>query len=98
MALTVSNVKNTVYGDTHVVFADLVIDRYATGGESFSATDLGLSDALEIVYVGAQSAGGFVFDYDPGAGRLVGYEAAETEIGAGTDLSGVPVRVYAVAV
>lgn len=98
MALTVSNVKNTVYGDTHVVFADLVIDRYATGGEPFSATDLGLSDALEIVYVGVQPTDGYLVDYDPAAGRLVVYEAVGTEATAGTDLSGVPFRAFIVAV
>ena len=92
MALTVSTVKNSVFGDTHVVFADLVIDEYATGGIPLGPTDLGLSDALSIIYAGIQPTDGYLVDYD--SGKIVVYAAQGTEESDRTDLSASPFRAF----
>lgn len=63
MALTISVVRRTVFGNMRVVTADLTFDNsYPTNGEPFVAADVGLT-ALDLVLHNT-SVGGFLVDYD----------------------------------
>lgn len=65
MALTVTPVKYTVFGDCFVCFADVTFDSsYATGGESLVSTDFGFSNALTPRLVVTTPASGLLFEYD----------------------------------
>lgn len=65
MALTVTPVKFTVFGDCFVCFADVTFDSsYATGGESLVSTDFGFSNALTPRLVVTTPASGLMFEYD----------------------------------
>lgn len=100
MALTVSAVRRTVYGNRRIVIANITFDSsYATGGESLTASDLGLT-TIDHVSPGV-STGGYVTVYDHTNSKLLALygdnnNAADgplIDVASTTDLSAVVVRV-----
>lgn len=62
MALTTTFVRRSVFGNRRVTVADVDFDSsYPTGGESLTATNLGMS-VLDLVLV--SNKGGLIFEYD----------------------------------
>ena len=62
MALTISVVERTVFGNKRIVFADVDFDSsYPTGGESLQASDVGLK---AIDFLQATPKSGYIFEYD----------------------------------
>lgn len=73
---------------------------YVTGGEAVTAANFGLS-RLDYLVLGGGSEEGYVFSYDPSAGKVLAFEAgadgaALDEVGTDTDLSGSSVDCIAV--
>lgn len=102
--LTVAIDHYSVMGDTRVSMSRLAFDAaYATGGESLTASNLGLSQLWNI-QISPQD--GYVFEFDYSNSKVkalfipdttaLGDSLAMVEVGASTDLSGVDsVRVIA---
>jgi len=62
MALTISVVERTVFGNKRIVIADVDFDSsYPTGGESLQASDVGLK---AIDFLQATPKSGYIFEYD----------------------------------
>jgi len=62
MALTISVVERTVFGNKRIVIADVDFDdSYPTGGESLQASDVGLK-AIDFLQAAPKS--GYIFEYD----------------------------------
>lgn len=82
MALTITSVKKSVWGDRRVHIATITFDAsYPAGGESLTAADLGFSHSLEAVFCEGLAAKndetlavGVKYDYT--ASKLVAYETA----------------------
>lgn len=103
MALTVTTVRRTVYGNRRVVIADVTFDSsYLTGGESLTPSDLGLT-AVDRIDAGV-STGGYVIVYDHTNSKLMAFQGDNTNAAAApliqvpnaTNLSAVSVRVDAI--
>ncbi len=105
MALSLSNVRRTVFGDRYVRIWDVTFDTsYPTGGESLTAADL---DLRVVEFVQGDSKGtGWVVQYDYANSKLkvFGVNSAEAtaavqvldEVADTTNLSTVVVRLMAV--
>lgn len=73
---------------------------YVTAGETVAASDFALS-RLDYLIISGGSEEGYVFSYDPSAGKVLAFEAgadgaALDEVASDTDLSGSSVDVIAV--
>lgn len=70
MSLTVTkklpNAQPDIIGGySQLVVADVLFDSsYATGGEALTAADLGFPAGYTLVFLAAEPAGGFTFQYD----------------------------------
>ena len=102
MALTVDNAVKTVFGNKRVRVHDVDFDSsYPTGGESLTASDLGLN---KVEFLIAESKSGYTFEYDYTNSKLLAYyvdnnaaaDSAQIQVPNTTDLSSVTnVRVFA---
>ena len=71
MSLTITNREYAVFGSKRVIFCDIAFDSsYPTGGESLTASDIGLS-VVEAVFTLTKS--GYIFDYDYANEKLKAY-------------------------
>jgi len=105
MTLTHSIQKRSTFGNKRVRTVDIAFDSsYPTGGESLTASDLGLS-VVDLVIPSPKS--GYVFEYDYTNSKIKAYYAdydatsdgALIEVANTTDLSGVTgVRLLAMGV
>ena len=73
---------------------------YVTAGDAIAAADFALS-RLDYLVISGGSEEGYVFSYDPSAGKILAFEAgadaaALDEVATDTDLSGSSVDVIAV--
>ena len=104
MALTITNPGSSsdvtgVPGNIKYVIKDITFDdSYPTGGESFTATQMGLEE-LYIVLI-SQKSDGYVVQYDYTNEKLEIYEAsadgaALDELGNAADASGIAIRIIA---
>lgn len=76
MAVTVTNVRRSVYGTDRVVIADLVFSsNYAAGGESLPASALGLTNLFSI-----SGAGGAAPATDRATADVWGYDYATSKV------------------
>ena len=95
MALTISPVRTFVLGDHRCVIADVTFDSsYATGGESLTNTDLGLTRSLMSLDAGVATTG-HACPYDYTNQKLMAFNGT-TQIANTTDLSAVTTRVVAI--
>lgn len=94
MALTVSLVKQTVFGDERVVIADITFDSsYATGGEALVPADLGLTTIDHFTAgTGNVSTAFYVTQYVASTNKLITFTGA-AQTASTTDLSTLTVRV-----
>jgi hypothetical protein len=81
MAIAVTVVKRTVFGDQRVVFADIVFSgNYATGGEALAASDLGLNAINYLTVDGASPATALstavIQKYNYSTSKMLSFEAA----------------------
>ena len=98
MAINIINKNGGTIGDFSIVVGRLDLQTYATNGIAIAASDLGLTYMYDLLV--GNSEGGYVFAYDPSAGKIKAFEAgadaaALDEVGA-TDLSGEPVSFVAI--
>jgi hypothetical protein len=74
---------------------------YTTGGEAVTAADFALS-RLDHLIIASGGEGGFVFAYDPSAGKIMAFrtgaavETALQQVPAATNVSGSPIDVIAI--
>lgn len=95
MALTIVPVRTFVLGDHRCVIADVTFDNsYATGGESLTQTDLGLTRSLMSLAAGAATTG-HACPYDYTNAKLMAFNGT-TQIANTTDLSTVTTRIVAI--
>jgi hypothetical protein len=104
MALTLAYVDEAVVGDLKLVILDVTFDAaYASGGESLTSTDLGVSPLFLI----AEPTDGYVFEYDKVNETLIAYEQTDPAdtgganvplVEAAGDLATVVVRTMAIGV
>ena len=93
----VTAVGNCVFGDRRVTQTDVVFDSsYPTGGESLTASDLGLTYVdFAIAKVKVNGTGSVVnVTYDIANKKLIAYTAA-AEVADTTDISAVTATVTA---
>ena len=106
MALTVSRVTRSTFGNKRVVVADVTFDNsYTTGGLALTATTLGLRKVEAVLGVTAVSSTPTKFDaaYDYTNSKLLAYgtnatpgaAVADVQVTNGTDLSTFTVRLVA---
>lgn len=89
MAITVSNRKQTVFGDRAVIFCDITFDSsYPTGGESFAPSDIGLHN---FDHIDVPPASGYFFEYDWTNQKIKAY-SGDQEVTNGQDLSSVTTK------
>ena len=104
MALTITNPGSSsdvtgVPGNIKYVIKDITFDdSYPTGGESYTATQMGLEE-LYIVLI-SQKSDGYVVQYDYTNEKFEIYEAgadgaALDELGNTADASGIAIRIIA---
>ncbi len=104
MALTIATPGNAsdmvgVPGNNNYVIKTATFDSsYATGGEALTATTLGL-ESIHIVLLSMENSG-YVAQYDYTNSKIALYEAGADgaildEVGSGTNVSAVVVRVLA---
>jgi len=111
MALTVTNVKKSVFGDQRVVIADVLMDNsYLTGGELLPAATLGLKTVNFAVAVQKNATTSIrVFQYDIANGKLLAFQQTDPaaaggaaipfpEVTSAVDLSATTVRIIAIGV
>ena len=95
MALTITPVRTFVLGDHRAVIADITFDSsYATGGESLTQTDLGLTRSLVLLQASPATTG-HSCPYDYTNAKLMAFNGT-TQISNATDLSSVTTRVMAI--
>lgn len=101
MAVTIATPTHAaqpiVAGNVRMTIRDITFDdSYPTGGESVSASDLGLQNVLAAIPVVRTAGTGSVtaVQYDVENGKLLAYTAA-AQVANTTDLSAVTVRVIA---
>ena len=93
MALTISNVARTVFGNKRVVFADVTFDNsYPTGGLDLAPGDFGLR---HIDFINPTPSGGYTFPYNAAGGKLLAFSGA-SEVSNGTNLATVTTRTMVV--
>ncbi len=99
MALTISNVKRTVFGNDRVAIADVTFDSsYATGGELLDISQLGMQ---QVDYLAVAPASGYAVEWDGTNKKLLvrgtgsAEKAAFTQQDASTDLSTLTVHIMA---
>lgn len=106
MALSVSVTRTDTVGRyTKYKTGTITFDSsYATGGETLSASNCGLSSKVE--FFSATNASGYIFEYDYANGKLKAYYPSKSgtitspglpgaEVAASTDLSAVTCRFIA---
>ena len=97
MALTLSEVRQTVVGNLKMKIYDITFDSsYPTNGEGFTPSDVGMRDFESVCFSGDSS--GYVPQFDYTNEKIKMYEAgadgaALDEVANGTDLSSVSCRV-----
>lgn len=87
MAVTVTTVKKSVFGDMRVRIVDITMDSsYATGGETLSAGDVGLKN---VVYadVKQKTVGTTIrqFQYDIANGKILAFQDKDPASAGGAD-------------
>lgn len=93
MALTISNVARTVFGNKRVVFADVTFDNsYPTGGLDLAPGDFGLR---HIDFINPTTSLGYIFQYDAARGKLLAFRGT-SEVTNGTNLAAVTTRTMVV--
>lgn len=95
MALTVSVVHRTVFGNDRVVVADVTFDSsYATGGESLTASDLGFPSG-QIFHVSTPATNGAnIFAFDHAASKIKAFVTTTgVEVANAVNLATVTVRL-----
>jgi hypothetical protein len=96
MPLTISVVKRPAMPAGKAVIADVTFDSsYDAGGESLTASDLGL---LNIEYLEAhqKGVGNRICQYDYANSKLRLYTALGTEATTGSNQSAITVRIFAI--
>lgn len=106
MALTITVVKQSVFGDQRIAFADVEFDdSYPTGGEPFDLEEIGLQTSH---FMAIEPADGYIVEYDRENGKLIVRTptnaasgdaepaAPADEVTSGTDLSSLSVRVMGI--
>ena len=89
MALTISVVERTVFGNKRIVFADVDFDSsYPTGGESLQASDVGLK---AIDFLQATPKSGYIFEYDYTNEKLKALYPTKTQDAATTGANALTV-------
>lgn len=74
MALTVSNIDNSMFGNKFAVLADVAFDSsYAFEGESLTANQFGLNTIERLI---AEPKNGYTFEYDHTNNKLKAFVAA----------------------
>lgn len=69
MALTLSVVKQSVFGDQRIVIADVTFDNsYPTGGEVVDLAALGL---IEVNFAQTSNKAGYIVEYDYANKKLI---------------------------
>lgn len=100
MALTVAIKKRIKFGNAYGVIADVTFDsKYATGGESLAAGDLGLNSIDVLIPEAYEDA--HIPKYDYANSKLMLYEidtGAFAQEDANQDMSGVVLKIFAVGV
>ncbi|WP_027085406.1 hypothetical protein [Cohnella panacarvi] len=99
MALTVSLVNRTVFGDKKISVADVTFDSsYATGGEELDLKLLGLNSVL---FLQSQPKDGYQVEWDGTNKKLLvratgsANKAAFTQLDSATDIATLVIRIMA---
>jgi hypothetical protein len=94
MALTFVDDARSVIRNKRMVIATVTFDNsYPTGGESFTANDLGLAS---LDFVSATTDGSYAVTWDKTNSKLKAFVAAGTEVPNATNISTVAVRILAI--
>ena len=99
MAASVTVNEKTVLGNQRVSFSTVTLDStYPTGGESVTASQLGLS-SVKAAFVNITAVNGTVnvanAFYDVANSKVKAFDETPAEVANGTDLSGTTVVVVA---
>lgn len=106
MALTITEVARTVFGNKRVLLADITFDAsYPSGGEPLTAATLGFTSIDRVLPSVAVSATpeAIIVDYDESAELLIAYRVDQIddvleEIPDTTDLSAFTVTLQIIGV
>ncbi len=100
---TVTKSDNNFFSDSEQIIASFTFSAsYPTGGEAITASDLGAITG-SIKHLSANSAGGYVFEWDQANGKLKAHQAPHghgeatplPQVPNATDLSAVTTRIIA---
>lgn len=99
MAVTVSNLDFTVFGDKRVTLGSVTYSTYATGGESLTPSQIGLGTIKTMLLTNPVSSVPAIrgATYNPSTSKLLAYTTSDgAEVANGTDLSAYTVNFEAI--
>lgn len=96
MALTFTEEVRTVAKAERIVVTTVTFDSsYVTGGEPFTAADLGMG---RIDFLSATTDGNFAVVWDKANSKLKAFTNAGVEVANATNLSAIAVRIMAIGI
>jgi hypothetical protein len=85
--------RTTIESDAHVVYAQMDITSYTTGGETLTPASFGLDSINFDEVIPYSKENGYMFKIDVTNKKVMAYTAADTQVTAAVDVGIVGLRL-----